>query len=168
LKCNAHGFVPEKIEHKIDIPRGMQNNDILKLEKLGNQDILNSNFGNLLIKILINEHEFYKLDNVGNILVEIPIPIFTAITGGKIKVPTLHGIKEIEISEKTEHGHQFSLKGKGYYRNKNSFGDMYVFVKLEMPSNMDKEILEKIKNLTKEEEFPYYNRVIREYGGNNK
>jgi DnaJ-class molecular chaperone len=45
---------------------------------------------------------------------ELPITLYEAVLGGKVRVPTLDGAVELAIPASTNSGRTFRLKGKGY------------------------------------------------------
>jgi len=78
-----------------------------------------------------------------NIISKISVDPVTAMLGGTVTVPTIHGQSEVTIPKGTSSHAKLRLKGKGI-----SGGDHFVEVKIETPkkiSSKAKELLEKLK-----------------------
>lgn len=82
---------------------------------------------------------------------EIKVDLFTAVLGGTVKVSTLSGDVTLTIPAGTQPGQMIRLAGKGLpaLRQPNSFGNLYVRIKVELPKNLtagQSELFEKLKN----------------------
>lgn len=68
-----------------------------------------------------------------------------AVTGGKLKVPTLDGAATIKLPEGTQNGMIFRLRGKGVKALRSSeVGDMLVEVEVEIPTQLSKDQTDKL------------------------
>ena len=92
----------------------------------------------------------------------------TAALGGQIEVPTIEGGRaRVSVSEGTQTGRQFRMKGKGMSVLRSpARGDMYVEVAVETPMNLtkrQKELLEEFRSEGGESTSPqsqgFFNRV---------
>ena len=93
----------------------------------------------------------------------MPITFAEAALGADIQIPTLEGQVSYTIPEGTQHGTQFTLRGKGIpYVNSKSRGDLIFAVSIETPRGLtetQKELLRKFaeslgeKNNSKKESF---------------
>jgi len=92
------------------------------------------NFKDILKNLGLN---FY-FDIFGNIHVNLSIPFYTAILGGKVKVPTLDGEREIEIPRGTQQGDEIVIKGAGI-RTPRGVTDEVVIVNIAIPKSISKE-----------------------------
>ena len=71
---------------------------------------------------------------------DVPISYYTAVMGGEVVVPTVHGKVKYQIPEGTQPGTTFRLKGKGIqYLNGRGKGDQYVKVTIEVPKRLNRE-----------------------------
>ena len=68
--------------------------------------------GDLLITVSIAPHPFFKVDG-SDLRVDLPITLYEAVLGGKVRVPTLGNAVELSIPKNTSSGRTFRLKGKG-------------------------------------------------------
>ena len=77
---------------------------------------------------------------------DIPISYAQAVLGDKVTVPTIKGKVEYEIPEGTQSGTKFRLRGEGVkYLGRESYGDQYVTVVVEVPKRLTKQQKELLK-----------------------
>lgn len=69
---------------------------------------------------------------------EAKIDLYTAVLGGEVTVPTLAGNVVLTIKPGTQPGQSIRLAGRGMPNLKNpaNFGDLYVHVKVSLPTNL--------------------------------
>jgi curved DNA-binding protein len=99
--------------------------------------------GDLYLNVEVLSHPLYERQG-DDLFTEVPVDLYTAILGGEVRVPTLKGGQLLlKIPPQTQNGKQFRLAGKGMPKlnEPNSFGDLYVKVRVVLPENLgDKEI----------------------------
>src|SRR4029077_15791929 len=75
---------------------------------------------------------------------ELPITLYEAVLGGKVRVPTLDGAVELAVPPGTSSGRTFRLKGKGF-PGKERKGDLMAVVRIVLPEGGDAELEELMK-----------------------
>ena len=70
---------------------------------------------------------------------DLPITLYEAVLGGKVRVPTLDGAVELAIPPGTSAGRTFRLKGKGF-PGKEGVGDLLASVRIVLPEDGDAEL----------------------------
>ena len=83
---------------------------------------------------------------------DLPITLYEAVLGGKVRVPTLDGAVELAIPPGTDSGRTFRLKGKGL-KSKTSAGDLLATVRIVLPDQADDELKELMRKMR--EKKPY-------------
>ena len=68
--------------------------------------------GDVLITVSIAPHPLFKVDGQ-NLRLDLPITLYEAVLGAKVRVPTLDGAVELAVPPNTSSGRTFRLKGKG-------------------------------------------------------
>ncbi|WP_341266782.1 molecular chaperone DnaJ [Candidatus Phytoplasma fraxini] len=135
---------------KVDIPAGIEDGMIMKLDKQGHGKHLNSENSDLYITIKIRPHNIFERDKQ-NIISTVYINFYDAILGKTISILTIYGEVELKIPAETQTHTKFKLKGKGipYLNSSYRKGDHYVTVKIKNPrlSNKQKELIKQIKDL---------------------
>jgi DnaJ-class molecular chaperone with C-terminal Zn finger domain len=90
---------------------------------------------------------------------ELPITFTDAALGTAVEVPSIDGGKaKIKIPSGTQHGKQLRLRGKGMpVLRGGGFGDLYIKIITEIPSNLNskqKELLEEFRKIESEKSSP--------------
>ncbi len=161
-KCHGSGRLRTISEIELKIPAGIDNGQILRVGGKGDAGVNGGSSGDLNVQVTVRPHELFVRSG-NDISCEIPIAYAQAVLGDKITVPTIDGKVEYEIPEGTQSGTKFRLRGKGVkYLNRDTRGDQYVTVVVEVPKKLtkqQKELLKKFddsleaKNQTKRESF---------------
>src|ERR1700761_5581059 len=96
--------------------------------------------GDLLITVSIATHPFFKVDG-NDLRVDLPITLYEAVLGGKVRVPTLGNAVELSIPKNTSSGRIFRLKGKGLPKPAaGGTGDLFVTTRIMLPDGNDSEL----------------------------
>jgi DnaJ-class molecular chaperone len=91
--------------------------------------------GDALITVSIAPHPMFERDGK-NLRLELPVTVYEALLGAKVRVPTLDGAVELAIPRGTNSGRTFRLKGKGMPA-KDGVGDLYATVRVMLPERAD-------------------------------
>jgi DnaJ-class molecular chaperone len=94
--------------------------------------------GDLLITVSIAPHPFFKVDG-SDLRLDLPITLYEAVLGGKVRVPTLGSAVELSIPKNTSSGRTFRLKGKGLPKAGGT-GDLFVAIRIILPDGNDAEL----------------------------
>src|ERR1700692_503419 len=95
--------------------------------------------GDLLITVNIAPHALFKVDG-SDLKVDLPITLYEAVLGGKVRVPTLGSPVELSIPKNTSSGRTFRLKGKGLPKGPGASGDLFVTTRIVLPDGNDAEL----------------------------
>ena len=94
--------------------------------------------GDLLITVSVAPHPFFKVDG-SDLRLDLPITLYEAVLGGKVRVPTLGSAVELSIPKNTSSGRIFRLKGKGLPKAGGT-GDLFVTTRIILPDGNDAEL----------------------------
>jgi curved DNA-binding protein len=72
---------------------------------------------------------------------DVPVSLYRALLGGEQTVETLGGPVKIKLKPETTNGSRVRLRGKGFpvYREKDKFGDLYLRLNVQLPTNLTDE-----------------------------
>ncbi len=144
-KCSGNGRVRTTKQLSIDIPAGIDKGQMLRVGGQGDAGINGGPSGNLNVTVNVKPHPIFERDEF-DIHCEIPITYTQAVMGDELIVPTIDGDVKYSISEGTQTGTIFRLKGKGVKKlQRSDRGDQYVKVVVEVPKNLDKNQKELLK-----------------------
>ena len=129
--------IGKEIEFKI--PPGIADGKQIRLKGQGMPAPHGGPPGDVLITISIAPHPLFKLEGQ-NLRLELPIALYEAVLGAKVRVPTLDGAVELAIPANTSSGRTFRLKGKGLPGK--DAGDLYVTTRIVLPDGKDADLEE--------------------------
>jgi DnaJ-class molecular chaperone len=130
--------LPTGKELNVKIPAGVTAGQQIRLKGQG-ETTPGHPPGDLLITVSIAPHAFFKVDG-SDLRVDLPITLYEAVLGGKVRVPTLGGAVELSIPKNTSSGRTFRLKGKGLPKPAGSAGDLFVTTRIMLPDGNDAEL----------------------------
>ena len=121
----------------VKIPAGVQEGQVIRLAGQGNAGLRGGGNGDLLMRIEIEPHPYFRRDG-SNILLDVPVTPSEAALGTKVEVPTLsEGNVVVKVPAGTSTGTKLRLRGKGVIDPQTKqTGDQFVVVKIVMPKNM--------------------------------
>lgn len=139
-KCNGKGKVRTKKKIEVNIPAGIDNNQIVNVRGFGNAGVNGGPAGDLKVVVSIKKHPYFTRDGY-DVWVDRHISIVQATLGAEINVPTLDGDVKLNIPPGTQPGEIFTLKGnKGIQRlNSISRGEEFVRIVVDIPKNLTDE-----------------------------
>ena len=143
--------LPNGKEVEVKIPTGLTDGQQIRLRGQGYPGAGAGPAGDVLITIHVAPHAQFKLDG-SNLRVEVPIALYEAVLGGKVRVPTLDGAVDLAIPAGTNAGRTFRLKGKGMPKA-GGHGDLFATVRIVLPEGKDPELEELMRKWR--EQKPY-------------
>jgi DnaJ-class molecular chaperone len=120
----------------VKIPAGITNGQQIRLKGQGMPG--QAGAGDVLITVSIAPHPVFTLEGV-DVRLDLPITLYEAALGAKVRVPTLDKPVEITIPPWTSSGRTFRLKGKGFPA-KPDHGDLLATVRIVLPERGDAEL----------------------------
>ena len=130
--------LPTGKELNVKIPPGVTAGQQIRLKGQG-ETAPGHRPGDLLITVSIAPHAFFKVDG-SDLRVDLPITLYEAVLGGKVRVPTLGSAVELSIPKNTSSGRTFRLKGKGLPKAGGVTGDLFVTTRILLPDGNDAEL----------------------------
>jgi DnaJ-class molecular chaperone len=129
--------LPNGKDVEVKIPAGLAEGQQIRLKGQG-QPGFNGRNGDLLISVAVAPHPLFQREG-NDLRIELPITLYEAVLGGKVRVPTLDGAVELALPPGTSSGKTFRLKGKGFPA-KGGAGDMMASVRIVLPEGSDAEL----------------------------
>ena len=130
--------LPNGKELNVKIPSGVTVGQQIRLKGQG-ETAPGRRPGDILITVSIAPHAFFKVDG-SDLRVDLPITLYEAVLGGKVRVPTLGNAIELSIPKNTSSGRTFRLKGKGMPKATGASGDLFVTTRIILPDGNDAEL----------------------------
>src|ERR1700688_1187738 len=130
--------LPTGKELNVKIPAGVTSGQQIRLKGQG-ETAPGHRPGDLLITVSIAPHAIFKVDG-SDLRVDLPITLYEAVLGGKVRVPTVGSAVELSIPKNTSSGRTFRLKGKGLPKASGGTGDLFLTTRIMLPDGNDAEL----------------------------
>jgi DnaJ-class molecular chaperone len=125
--------LPGGKEVDVKIPAGLADGQQIRLKGQGSTG--QGAVGDALIAVTVAPHKLFTREGA-NLRLELPVTLYEAVLGAKVRVPTLDGAVELAIPAGTSSGRTFRLKGKGL-PGKGGAGDLLAMMRIVLPDRGD-------------------------------
>jgi molecular chaperone DnaJ len=144
--CLGQGRIRRNKKLSVKVPAGVDTGDRIRLAGEGEAGRNGGPHGDLYVEVQVRDHEIFERDG-SHLSCEVPVSYLTAVLGGSVEVPTLHGHVSLKIPAETQSGRVFRLREKGVKPVRGgATGDLFCRVTVETPVNLtgeQKELLRK-------------------------
>src|SRR5882762_4666527 len=130
----------------VKIPAGVRDGQRIRLAGQGAPGGGGGPAGDLFLRVRVRPHPVFERNGEDLSLV-LPVALDEALLGAEVTVPTLKGRVSLRIPPETQNGRTIRLAGQGLPRKDGGFGDLYVTVRVVLPTKLtdeDKECIQKI------------------------
>jgi molecular chaperone DnaJ len=145
--CQGRGVrrVVDPVE--VVIPPGVDAGTQVRIVGEGSAGPFGGPRGDLIVSTRVQEHPFFVRKGEG-VYCELPIGLWEALRGARIRIPTPLGEGVLVIPPGTPGGSVFRLRGQGLPRLADGApGDLYVTVRIEVPTGLDARTDELVREL---------------------
>lgn len=153
-RCKSTGFISAQKTLDVKIPKGVDDGTRMRLAGEGGIGANGGEKGDLYVFISIKRNKLFVRDG-DDLYCSVPISIVTASLGGEIEVPSIDGEKAIlKIPKGTQNDTRLKLKGRGMplLNGKDARGDLYIDVKVQIPTRLNSRQEELLREFAKEGE----------------
>jgi DnaJ-class molecular chaperone len=128
--------LPTGKEVDVTIPKGLANGQQIRLKGQGLAGPRGA--GDVLLTVTVAPHPLFQIEG-HDLRLDLPVTLYEAVLGAKVRVPTLDGAVELAVPAGTNSGRTFRLKGKGMPDGKGA-GDLLATVRVMLPDASDPEL----------------------------
>ena len=138
--CHGNGFKSAVKKIEVAIPPGIDDGQFVRISGKGDPGTGGGSRGDLLVGVSVSNNTEFERDGY-DLFSEVYISYPTAVLGGEVKVKTIDGEVLYDVKPGTVSGSRVRLRGKGMptVRNKNTRGDLYITLIIEVPSKLSDE-----------------------------
>lgn len=148
--CGGSGYVTRTKTLEVKIPAGVREGSRIRIAGQGGRGINGGPPGDLYLRVHLVHDPQFTLEG-DNLRTEVEVPLYTAILGGEVTVPTLDRPVVLRIPPGTQNGQVFRLRGKGMLSLRTGErGDLLVKVKVVLPTDLTEEehrLFERLRDL---------------------
>ena len=137
--CRGQGLIRGRRQVEVNLPAGIFDSARLRLRGQGLPSEPGGVRGDLFVDVRVSAHPVFERDGL-EVISEVPVSFVCAALGGKIRVPTLEGEREIKINPGIQSGENVRLKGLGIPDlNTTRRGDHIVVLNVQVPTRLSPE-----------------------------
>ena len=123
----------------VTIPAGIEDGKQIRLKGQGNPGPMGGEPGDAMVTVRIAKHPFFKVEG-RDLRLDLPIALYEAVLGGKVQVPTIGGVVEMNLPPGSNSGRTLRLRGKGLPASGAApAGDLLVTLRVTLPERTDPE-----------------------------
>ena len=124
----------------VAIPAGVEDGKQIRLRGQGRPGARNAPAGDAIVTIHYAPHPLFKVEG-RDLKLDLPITLYEAVLGAKVRTPTLSGEVEIAIPPGTSSGRVLRLRGKGLPASGDApAGDLLATLRIAMPAQEDADL----------------------------
>ena len=125
---------------RVKIPAGVRTGSRVRVRGQGGPGQNGGAAGDVYINVTVNPDS--RFERVGdNLRTTVEVPLYDALLGGEVRVPTMSGSVMLTVPPETQSGKVFRLRGKGMPKlgKPNEYGDLLAKVEVTIPTNLTEE-----------------------------
>lgn len=147
-ECSGHGVLRKEEEIKIEIPRGIDGGEMIRMPGQG-EAIKGGASGDLYVKVHVKPHPVFKKQGM-NLVMEMPLKLTDALLGTEATIETIDGKKlEVKIPAMTATEQTLRLRNKGVSMDGNE-GDLLIRLSATLPKKLSGKAKKAIEDLKAE------------------
>ncbi|RXF74412.1 DnaJ C-terminal domain-containing protein [Hansschlegelia zhihuaiae] len=132
--------LPTGKDLEVSIPAGIEEGKTIRLRGQGLPSGFGGEPGDALIVVHVGKDPQFRAEG-RDLRVEVPVTLYDAVLGGKVRVPTLDGAVEMKVPPGSDGGRTLRLRGKGV-QAKAGAGDLLVELRIALPKGGDLRLTE--------------------------
>ena len=124
----------------VAIPAGVDDGKQIRLRGQGRPGARNAPAGDAIVTVHYAPHPLFKVEG-RDLKLDLPITLYEAVLGAKVRTPTLSGEVEIRVPPGTSSGRVLRLRGKGLPASGEApAGDLLATLRIVLPSGEEADL----------------------------
>jgi DnaJ-class molecular chaperone len=152
--CDGTGVVPKTKTIEVKIPAGVTTGSRIRVAGHGGAGQSGGPNGDVYLKVTVQSDA--RFERTGDDLrTDVDIPLYTAVLGGEVLVPTPTGRVAMTVPPETQTGKLFRLRGQGMPRlkgAKDQRGDLLARARVVLPTKLtdhERDLFKQLRELDK-------------------
>jgi DnaJ-class molecular chaperone len=122
---------------EVKIPAGATDGLRVRVAGKGEPGLGGGSAGDLYLVVNVKIHPPFEREGDNDLRVKVPTPLYTAILGGEVMVPTPKGTQlALKVPPETPNGQRMRLAGQGMPRLSGGRGDLYAELSVQLPRGL--------------------------------
>ncbi len=127
--------------YSVAIPKGVKEGQRIRLAGKGRTGSRKGLEGDLFLRVRLARHPDFRVENE-TLVHDLELPVWRAVLGGEVLVPTLDGAARLKIPPGTQQGQKFRMKARGLPDGAGGRGDFFVHAVVTLPRELSAEARE--------------------------
>lgn len=146
--CTGHGILRKEEEINLDIPRGIDNGEMIRMPARG-EAVKGGVSGDLYVKVHVKPHNTFRKEGP-NIIMQMPIKLTDALLGTTVSITTIDDkTLDVKVPAMAKTEETLRLRGKGVQFDDGA-GDLLIHVTTTMPKKLSGKAKKAIEDLKSE------------------
>jgi molecular chaperone DnaJ len=136
--CDGVGVTPKSKTIEVKIPAGVATGSRIRVAGQGGAGQNGGPNGDVYLRVTVQPDPRFERDG-DDLRTEVDVPLYTAVLGGEVVVPTPTGRVALTIPPETQAGRVFRLRGQGMPRlkgGKGQRGDLLARARIILPTKL--------------------------------
>lgn len=135
--CKGTGIVRKTKKYEINIPKGIDDGQSIRLQGKGAKGAFGGGYGDLLVTVRVRRDKHFERHGL-DVYAEEPISFAQAALGDTITIRTLEGEETYPLKAGTQPGDTITLKNRGMtsVRNSKIRGNLIITLRLIVPTSL--------------------------------
>lgn len=136
-RCDGSGEVLEPRTIEVRIPAGVRTGSRVRARGQGGPGQHGGASGDVYLRVTVSPDPRFEREG-DTLRTTVDVPLYDAILGGEVRVPTMTGSVMLTIPPETQSGRSFRLRGKGMPRlgKPDQRGDLLARVNVRIPTDL--------------------------------
>jgi DnaJ-class molecular chaperone len=140
----------------VAVPAGIEEGKSIRLRGQGHPARRGGSPGDVIVTIRYAAHPLFKVEG-RDLRLDLPITLYEAILGARVRAPTLSGEVEVSIAPGANGGRVLRLRGKGLPGGaEQAAGDLLATLRIVLPNELDAELTSLMQKMR--DQKPYHPR----------
>lgn len=151
--CAGHGRVVRNDGILVRIPAGVVDGTRLRVPDRGHAGSGGGRSGDLYVDVQVRPHPVLRREGA-DLHMSVPIAVHEAALGTRLELPSFDGPVKLRVPPGTQGGQRFRISGRGAVTIAGGRGDLWVDVRMTLPSLLDersKELMREFARLHQED-----------------
>ena len=150
-RCDGTGEILEPRTLEVKIPAGVRTGSRVRVSGQGGPGQHGGASGDVYLLVSVASDPRFERDG-DNLRATVEVPLYDAVLGGEVRVPTMTGSVMLTIPAETQSGRTFRLRGKGMPKlgRAGQRGDLLVKAEVRIPTGLrerEKELFGELREL---------------------
>lgn len=150
-RCDGTGEMLEPRTLEVKIPAGVRTGSRVRIRGQGGPGQHGGAPGDVYLKVTVTGDSRFERDG-DNLRTTVDVPLYDAVLGGEVRVPTMTGSVMLTIPPETQSGKTFRLRGLGMPRlgKPDQKGDLLAKVEIRLPTQLterERELFTELRKL---------------------